>query len=72
MEVVPSVGDVVDLSVEWMVPTLVMTVPGLLLMLAVVGQALGVALFISLTRRSIGSFDISVRKAYGRPRRRAG
>jgi hypothetical protein len=72
VEVSTSVGDMADISVEWAVPTLVLTVPGILLMLAVVGQAIGAAIYIPLTRRSIGGFDLSMPRAPARsPRRRA-
>jgi hypothetical protein len=61
-----SLGDVADLAVEWVVPTVVLTVPGVLVMLAVAGQALGAAIFIPLTRRSLGGFGLSAVRGRGR------
>jgi hypothetical protein len=42
----------------WAVPGVVLAVPGLLLILAVLAQVLGGALWIPVARRRIGSFGL--------------
>ena len=42
----------------WGVPSLVLTVPGLLLLLAIVGQIVGAAIWMPVVRRSLGVFGL--------------
>jgi hypothetical protein len=51
---------------DWAVPSLVLSVPGLLLIVAVLAQVVGGAIWLPFVRRSLGSFGV------GRRRRRAG
>lgn len=51
-------------SLTWAVPSLVLAVPGLLLVLAVMAQAVGGVLWLPVIRRRIGSFGLA-----SRPRR---
>jgi hypothetical protein len=50
---------------EWGVPSLVLTVPGLLLIIAMAAQVVGAAAWMPLVRRSLGVFGV------GRRRRRS-
>jgi hypothetical protein len=54
-------------SLVWTVPTLVVSVPGLLLLIAILAQALGGAVWIPLIRRKIGGFSESGDGRRGRP-----
>jgi hypothetical protein len=49
--------------IDWAVPALVLTVPGLLLILAVIGQAIGGFLWLPFVRRSLGGFGFRRRRA---------
>ena len=51
-----SVGAVggFGLPVEWLVPSLVVTVPGILLILAVLAQGAGALLWLPYVRRTLG------------------
>jgi hypothetical protein len=49
-------------SLTWAVPSLVLAVPGLLLVLAVMAQAVGGALWLPVIRRRIGGFGLGHRK----------
>jgi hypothetical protein len=51
-------------ALGWTVPTLVVSLPGLLLLLAIGAQALGGLVWLPLVRRKIGGFG------FGRRRRR--
>ena len=51
---------------EWAVPSLVLTVPGLLLILVVLAQLLGGAIWLPFARRSLGSFGVGRRKRRSR------
>jgi hypothetical protein len=51
-----------DALVEYAVPSLVLTVPGLLLMLAVLGQALVGAAWLPVVRRWLGGFGFARRR----------
>ena len=54
--------------VVWAVPALVLTVPGLLLLLAVLAQAAGALLWLPVVRRWLGGFGIRRRRSpYGGP-----
>jgi len=64
---IDGLGDVgvVGLSglVIWAVPALVLSVPGLLLLLAVLAQAAGGLLWLPVVRRWLGGFGIRRRRA---------
>jgi hypothetical protein len=49
-------------SLTWAVPSLVLAVPGLLLVLAVIAQAVGGVLWLPVIRRRIGGFGLRVRQ----------
>jgi hypothetical protein len=49
-------------SLTWAVPSLVLAVPGLLLVLAVLAQAVGGVLWLPVIRRRIGSFGVGGRR----------
>ena len=55
-----AVGSLGNLS--WAVPSLVLAVPGLLLVLAVLAQAVGGVLWLPVIRRRIGSFGVRGRR----------
>ncbi len=46
--------DGTGLGVEWLVPTLVVTVPGILLIFAVLAQGAGAMLWLPYVRRTLG------------------
>ena len=46
--------DTGGIGVEWLVPTVAVTVPGLLLMVAVLAQSLGALVWIPVVRRWLG------------------
>ena len=48
-------------SLTWAVPSLVLAVPGLLLVLAVMAQAVGGVLWLPVIRRRIGGFGLGNR-----------
>jgi hypothetical protein len=48
-------------SLTWAVPSLVLAVPGLLLVLAVMAQAVGGVLWVPVIRRRIGGFGLKRR-----------
>jgi hypothetical protein len=50
-------------TLSWAVPSLVLAVPGLLLVLAVLAQAVGGVLWLPVIRRRIGSFGVGRRRA---------
>ena len=52
----------VDDLIEWAVPSLVLSVPGLLLILAVLAQALVGSLWIPVIRRWLGTFGVRRRR----------
>lgn len=49
-------------SLTWAVPSLVLAVPGLLLVLAVMAQAVGGVLWLPVIRRRIGGFGLRARQ----------
>ena len=49
-------------NLSWAVPSLVLAVPGLLLVLAVLAQAVGGVLWLPVIRRRIGSFGVGSRR----------
>ena len=49
-------------SLTWAVPSLVLAVPGLLLVLAVMAQAVGGVLWLPVIRRRIGGFGLGARR----------
>ena len=53
-------------TIDWAVPALTLTVPGLLLMLAVVAQLSTGAVWLPIARRWMGAFGVGRRR---RPRR---
>lgn len=55
------------LGVEWAVPTLILTVPGILLIVGVGGQALVAALLIPLSRRYVGGRGAATLRTPGWP-----
>jgi Bacterial cadherin-like domain len=65
----PPIGGLVDVNVvglggliEWAVPSLVLSVPGLLLILAVLAQALVGGLWLPVIRRWLGGFGVGRRR----------
>jgi hypothetical protein len=62
-------------ALDWAVPGLVLSVPGLLLLLAVLAQSLGALAWLPIVRRRIGAFGPERRRGSGasglssRPRR---
>ena len=56
----------VDGLIEWAVPSLVLSVPGLLLILAVLAQALVGSLWIPVIRRWLGAFGVRRHRSAGR------
>jgi hypothetical protein len=69
LDAIDGVGDlgVIGLGglVVWAVPALVLSVPGLLLVLAVLAQAMGGLLWLPVARRWLGGFGIRRRHATG-------
>ena len=67
---IDGLGDVgiVGISglVVWAVPALVLTVPGLLLLLAVIAQAAGALLWLPVVRRWLGGFGLRRRRGTDR------
>ncbi|HEY7132945.1 MAG TPA: Ig-like domain-containing protein [Candidatus Limnocylindrales bacterium] len=66
----PPIDDLVDVNVvgldgliEWAVPSLILSVPGLLLILAVVAQAVVGTLWVPIVRRWLGTFGMRDRRA---------
>jgi hypothetical protein len=57
------------LAIEWVVPTLVVTVPGILLMLAILAQGAGALMWLPYARRTLGA-DRRRRRAPARTRRK--
>jgi hypothetical protein len=57
-----------DAIVDFAVPGLVMTVPGLLLILAVLAQGMVGAAWLPFVRRWLGGFGLRRRRAADRPR----
>jgi hypothetical protein len=55
-----------DGLIEWAVPSLVLTVPGLLLILAVLAQAVVGTLWIPVIRRWLGTFGVRRHRSAGR------
>jgi hypothetical protein len=51
--------------IEWAVPALALTVPGLLLLLAVLAQAAGGLLWLPMVRRWLGGFGLRRRRSTG-------
>ncbi len=49
-------------NLSWAIPSLVLAVPGLLLVLAVLAQAVGGVLWLPVIRRRIGSFGVRGRR----------
>ena len=49
------------LGVEWAVPAIVMTVPGLLLIIVILIQAMGASAWLPIARRNLGTFGIGAR-----------
>ena len=54
------------MAAEWGVPAIVMSVPGLLIVLIVVAQGLGGAAWLPLVRRRIGGFGLRAPRSAGR------
>ncbi|MEA2545231.1 MAG: hypothetical protein QOI09_504, partial [Chloroflexota bacterium] len=54
-------------SLDWAVPALALTVPGLLLILAVLAQLAASALWLPVVRRWLGGFGVGRRRRRGRP-----
>jgi hypothetical protein len=50
-------------GIDWAVPALALTVPGLLLILAILSQTVVGAMWLPFTRRWLGSFGVGRRKA---------
>jgi hypothetical protein len=70
----PTIGGLTDVDVvgldaviEWAVPSLAFTVPGLLLVLAVTAQMVGATLWLPVVRRWLGEFGFRRRRAVDRP-----
>jgi len=51
------------LGVEWAVPAIIMAVPGLLLIIVILIQAMGASVWLPIVRRSLGTFGIDVHRA---------
>ncbi|MBA2701220.1 MAG: hypothetical protein H0U58_05885 [Chloroflexi bacterium] len=47
---------------EWLVPGALVTVPGLLLILAVAAQSLGALAWLPVVRRQVGGFGVGARR----------
>jgi hypothetical protein len=62
-----GIGDVdivgLDAVIDWAVPAVTLTVPGLLLILAVLAQTLGGVLWLPVARRWLGGFGLRRRRA---------
>jgi hypothetical protein len=60
-------GDVVfggfGMAIDWAIPSLALTVPGLLLILAVLSQALVGAAWLPFVRRWLGGFGVRRRRS---------
>jgi VCBS repeat-containing protein len=56
---------------DWLVPGAMLTVPGLLLMLAIAAQAFGALAWLPLVRRKIGDFGLGQERSPAVPGRRA-
>jgi hypothetical protein len=54
-----------DAFLEWAVPALVLSVPGLLLLLAVLAQAAGGLLWLPMVRRWLGGVGVRKRQSAG-------
>ena len=59
-----AAGAGVGIGIAWVVPSLVLTLPGLLLVLVILAQAMGGLLWLPIVRRRIGSFSV-VRRGGG-------
>jgi hypothetical protein len=55
-------------SIDWAVPALTLTVPGLLVMLAVLAQLSAGAIWLPVVRRWLGAFGLGRRRRRPRPR----
>ena len=55
-------ASVSGLGLSWVVPNLVLTVPGLLLVQVIAAQAAGGALWLPIVRRRVGSFNVLGRR----------
>jgi Big-like domain-containing protein len=55
-----------SVGIDWAVPALALTVPGLLLILAILAQTVVGAMWLPFTRRWLGSFGVGRRKAEAR------
>ncbi len=64
----PHFGD--RRAFDWLVPGALLTVPGLLLMLAIAAQAVGALAWLPLVRRKIGDFGLGQERS-GVPGRHA-
>jgi Bacterial Ig domain len=53
--------------IDWAVPALVLSVPGLLLVLAVLAQTVGAVLWVPLVRRWLGGFGVRRRRGHRTP-----
>ena len=53
-------------GVEWLVPGLVLTVPGLLIVLVVLLQVIGALAWVPVARRRLGGADVVVRRVPSR------
>jgi hypothetical protein len=53
-------------AIEWAVPALTLTVPGLLLVLAVIAQLTAGAIWLPIVRRRLGGFGIGRRRRTAR------
>jgi hypothetical protein len=49
-------------AIDWVVPSLVLSVPGLLVVIAVVAQLIGGAAWVPLVRRWLGEFGLRRRR----------
>ena len=58
-------------GIDWAVPALTLSVPGLLLMLAVLAQLTAGAIWLPMTRRWLGAFGIGRRRGRWSPERPA-
>ena len=59
--VVTAVANLPGGVIAWTYPALALSVPGMLLMLAVIGQAVGAFAWIPIVRRTLGGLGVSDR-----------
>jgi hypothetical protein len=61
-----STFDTPGVAIEFLVPTFAVSVPGLLVILSILGQLVGASAWLPTVRRNLGSFGLGRRRRRGR------